>query len=104
MGTRSVITVEGIEFVKLYKHWDGYPESTLPWLESFNKDFSENRGDDPEYKIAQLVRSSARDAEKFGLDDSLYTGWGLIPYNVYNNDIEYIYHLKTDGTVTVTEN
>lgn len=100
MATRAVIQIEGFPLCKLYKHWDGYPSSTLPWLEEFNKDFVTNRGDDPEYKFAQLVRSSAFDAEKFGLDKSRHTGWGVIPIDSdYGADYEYI--LKKDGSVLV---
>ena len=79
MGTRALIHVQGLPEVAVYKHYDGYPEGTLPWLEKFNKDFAEKRGDDPNYKLAQLLRSSVRDAEEFGLDKSVHTGWGIVP-------------------------
>lgn len=100
MATRCEIKIEGIKYAKVYKHWDGSPESTLGWLEDFNKDFTKNRGDDPQYKFAQLLRSSARDQEKYNLDPSLHTGWGVLPYD---SDCwsEYTYTLKTDGTVEV---
>ena len=39
MATRCTIIVEGIDSVKVYKHWDGYPEATLEWLQDFNEDF-----------------------------------------------------------------
>lgn len=99
MSTRALIKVEGSKVV-LYKHWDGGPESTLPWLENFNKDFETNRPKDIEYKVAQLVRSSARDAEKYDLDNSLYTGWGLFTRDE-NVDVDYVYELKMDGSVVV---
>ena len=68
MGTRCIIKVEGLKGVCVYKHWDGYPKGTLPWLKDFNKKFTEERGfDDPEYKFAQLLRSSAFDCKKFNL-------------------------------------
>ncbi len=60
--------------MKVYKHWDGYEYATLPWLEEFNKTFTEARGDDPDYKLAQLLRSSAFDAQKYKLDSSRDTG------------------------------
>lgn len=102
MSTRAVIKIEGIDYVQVYKHCDGYPKTTLEWLEDFNSDFTKNRGDDPEYKLAQLLRSSARDGDKYDLDQSKYTGWGLQPYN---SDVwqEYEYLLKTDGSVEVKE-
>jgi hypothetical protein len=99
MSTRCTIKIEGIKYAKVYKHHDGYPSGTLKWLEDFNKDFSLNRGFDPEYKFAQLLRSSKKNAEEYGLDDSEYTGWGVIEYNV-DSGSEYEYTLHNDGTVT----
>ena len=103
MATRCSIIVDGIDTVKVYKHWDGHPESTLEWLQDFNQDFAKNRGDDAEYKIAQLLRSSARDAKVYGLDPSKHTGWGILPID---NDAgeEFIYFLHADGSVTVNNN
>lgn len=98
MATRATIYVDGIDTVKVYKHWDGYPEDTLPWLEAFNKEFTKERGDDPSYKFAQLLRSSARDAGKYHLDSNPHTGWGVVGIN---DDLmeEHEYHLLADGTV-----
>ena len=103
MATRCSIIVDGIDTVKVYKHWDGHPESTLEWLQDFNQDFTKNRGDDAEYKIAQLLRSSAKDAKVYGLDPSKHTGWGILPID---NDAgeEFIYFLHADGSVTVNNN
>lgn len=98
MATRAVIIVPGMS-VQLYKHWDGYPSATLPWLEKFNREFTQERGDDPNYKFAQLIRSSVRMAEEFKLDDCPHTGWGVMSRRV-NCDEEYIYTLQKDGTVT----
>ena len=93
MATRATIKIEGFAAAKIYKHWDGYPEATLEWLETFNKDFAENRGIDPTYKFAQLLRSSTRDAEKFELDTSLYTGWGVVRYaEDWGQEFEYTLH------------
>lgn len=100
MGTSAVIRVEGFNAVEVYKHWDGYPESTLPWLEKFNKEFAAQRGDDPSYKFAQLLRSSAFDAAEFGLDESRHTGWGV--FTKGSSYYNYLYVLKTDGSVVVT--
>jgi len=97
MATRATIKIEGINFAKVYKHWDGNPEGMLPWLEDFNKSFTENRGDDPEYKFAQLLRSSAD--EKYNLDSSKITGYGVIPYDQDMGE-EYQYFLHRDGEVT----
>lgn len=102
MATRAVIQVEGIDYVELYKHWDGYSEATLEWLKTFNSDFEENRSHDPEYKFAQLIRSSERDSSEFGLDTSKYIGWGVLPFNS-ECGATYKYILKNDGTVVVEE-
>jgi len=100
MATRATIIVEGQTSVKAYKHWDGYETATLPWLEEFNRTFTEARGDDPDYKLAQLLRSSAFDAQKYKLDSSRDTGWGIIPIDAEVWE-EYEYHLHADGSVSV---
>lgn len=102
MATRCTIKIDGVTYAKVYKHWDGSPESTLPWLQAFNSSFAENRGDDPQYKFAQLLRSSAFDCGVYQLDDSKTTGWGVIPYGNSPWD-EYEYTLHADGSVTVNE-
>lgn len=99
MATSALIKVEGLKNVYLYKHYDGNPTYTLPWLEEFNKDFTQKRGDDPGYKFAQLLRSSIADATKFNLDPSRTTGWGVM--NEDNVGVDYKYLLRKDGTVGV---
>lgn len=100
MSTSCEIRIQGCRTAKVYKHWDGDPESTLPWLKEFNKNFAAKRGDDSTYKLAQLLRSSAFDADKFNLDSSTVIGWGVVPYR-QNWYVEYIYTLNKDGTVSV---
>lgn len=102
MSTNATIKIEGINYAKVYKHWDGYPEATLPWLQDFNRRFTEGRGDDAEYKFAQLLRDSALNADKFDLDNSTTTGWGVIHYDA-SYGAEYEYVLKKDGSVEVHE-
>ena len=102
MATRCTIKVEGVTYAKVYKYWDGYPEATLGWLEDFNMDFQEHRGIDPQYKFAQLLRSSLADSEKYGLDSSRYTGWGVMAY-MDDAGEDYEYTLNNDGTVTTTK-
>jgi hypothetical protein len=102
MGTTASIHVQGFPNVCFYKHFDGSPKATLPWLTKFNQDFTNDRGDDPNYKFAQLIRSSARDASTFNLDDSNSTGWGVFMTNSLGT-CEYEYTLMRDGTVQVNE-
>jgi len=99
MSTNAVIRVEGFRTAELYKHWDGSPNSTLKWLQDFNESFTESRGHDKNYKFAQLVRSSAIDAEKYNLDSSRDTGWGVFP--VGSAHFDYLYRLRKDGRVDV---
>ena len=102
MATRAKINVEGITYASLYKHWDGYPDGTLHWLEKFNREFTNERGDDSEYKFAQLIRSSVLMGEEFGLDTSTTTGWGIIPREEAWG-VQYEYTLHSDGSVTYIE-
>jgi len=99
MATRCTIKIEGINYAKVYKHWDGYPEATIGWLKEFNRNFSNNRGDDPTYKFAQLLRNSIRDCSTFNLDPSQYTGWGVVASDESWCE-EYEYTLHKDGQVT----
>lgn len=99
MATRATIKIEGLDFAKVYKHFDGYPSATLEWLQEFNKEFTDKRGDDENYKFAQLLRSSYRDAEKYNLDNSICSGWGVMPYDCECCE-DYEYTLHSDGTVT----
>ena len=99
MSTSAIIKVEGLSKVCVYKHYDGYPSGTLDWLVNFNKEFSENRGDDPEYKFAQLLRDSVFSADLYDLDKSKYTGWGVIVH-VQDLSYDFVYTLHKDGTVT----
>ncbi len=102
MATRATIFIEGVEFAKVYKHWSGCPEDTLDWLKEFNKRFTQERGNDPEYKFAQLLRNSIKNAEKYKLDKSEFTGWGVFDYYADCGE-EFLYLLKTDGSVYCIE-
>ena len=100
MATRCTIKVEGLNFAKVYKHWDGYKDHMLGWLNEFNNDFNKNRGHDPEYKFAQLLRFAERKSKDFNLDSSHYTGWGVIPFN-NTCWAEYEYILTGNGVEVV---
>lgn len=52
--------------------------------------------------MAQLLRSSCRDAPTFDLDNPKFTGYGVVRYKA-NVDQEYEYTLKKDGSVTYKE-
>ena len=62
----------------------------IEWLENFNNSFNKKRGDDPQYKFAQLLRSSQREGNIYNLDMSETTGWGVVEYEVdCGEDYEY---------------
>jgi len=93
-SSRTIIYVEGIDFACIYMH-DNESKKTLDWLRKFNREFTKNRGDDPEYKFAQLLRYST---EVYPLDN--YLTWGLVPYNqpgVYYAN--YVYSLLSTGKI-----
>lgn len=103
MGTRAIIQIKGITYAQVYKHWDGYPEHMLPWLEKFASEFVAEREEDAEYMFAQLLRSSVSMGEEFKLDKSKSTGWGVVGYG---NDMgaAFIYRIDPiSGNVEVAE-
>jgi hypothetical protein len=99
MATRATIKIEGIDFAKVYKHWDGYPKGILAFLEKFNTEFTEARGDDPTYKFAQLLRATKRLEDEFNLDSSDVTGYGVIPFSAHASE-QFEYTLNSDGSVS----
>lgn len=98
MSTNAVIRVEGFKHAELYKHWDGYPKATMPWLKDFNAKVTE-ADLSPEEKFAQLIRSSASDCKKYNLDSGRHTGWGVSPLG--KSYYDFLYLLKKDGTVSL---
>lgn len=92
MATRCTIKIEGVKYAKIYKHWDGYPEANYIWLTEFNDRFNKERGSDSSYKFAQLLRYSSKYGEQFYLDQSEFTGWGVLDYDAECWE-EYEYHL-----------
>jgi hypothetical protein len=69
------------------------------WLSKFNDRFNKQRGDDPSYKFAQLLRFASKYGNTYSLDNSEFTGWGVIKYDEECWE-EYEYHL-TDKEVLV---
>jgi len=96
MATRCTIKIEGVNYAKIYKHWDGYPDHMIPWLKEFNDDFNINRGPDSDYKFAQCLRFAQKKTSEFNLDASQYTGWGVIPFDG-ECGAEYEYILTSEG-------
>lgn len=103
MSTRALIKFEDNDSnskIVIYKHYDGYPSATYNWLLDFNSKFAKERGSDPAYKVAQLLRSSIADAKEYRLNESKFTGWGIYAdVKPINAGQEWEYLLKIDGSV-----
>ena len=63
MSTRSQIKVKGSE-IMIYKHSDGYPSEVMPTLTEVMTQFIVERGNEPDYALAQIMRAFARRDEK----------------------------------------
>ena len=100
MATRATISVEGVDYAKVYKHFDGYPEGMIEWLTDFNNKFNEERGHDATYKFAQLLRFSSKYGKKYDIDESEYTGYGVVPIDADCGE-EYEYILYKDGVEVI---
>ena len=91
MATTSLITIENMEDIAIYKHYDGHPQEMLIWLKDFHVDFIDNIGWNPSYELAQVLKSSARDHEKYnGLDNDKYFGWGIVKTKEYSSNYKYV--------------
>lgn len=99
MSEPALIYVEGCHTACIYIHHDGNPSHMLPWLIEFNKIFSEQRGDDADYKIAQILRFADRNRVQYNLDSSLVTGWGIYRHDCGDVGQGYEYKLMIDGSV-----
>lgn len=116
MSTRGQIKVVGSD-VMIYKHSDSYPEGVMPTLKDIVSTFADERGNDPAYALAQIMRAYARrdeeerqailaDDEQEGWN-SIYeephmTGWGLDC--VQHGDIEYLYEVDlAERTITIKD-
>ncbi len=114
MSTRAIIRLQSNEVpIAIYKHSDGYPSEVIPVLAPFIKRFFKNRGNDPQYLMAQIVRAFAVADYKYRLEDSDdprsedcnflygqdYTGWGLVDYD--HSDYSYRYEIGASGQISI---
>lgn len=101
MDNPTVVRVYGVKGIELFIQRAVSQDLVKEWLEEFNMDFNINRGDDPEYKFAQLGRSSVLKAEKFNLDTDDVHGWEVRMPDLKDTDYyDYLYILHSDGTVS----
>lgn len=103
MGTRSEIWIrDGSATVKLYKHWDGYPQFMIPYLKDFARFAAEGVGGQlhwlgyPEDVAALLIAYDYEDAKRSGLG---HYRPDVRPKGGINDFIEYLYviDLELDG-------
>ena len=108
MSTRSIITFKlGDEILQVYKHWDGYPETTVPELQKFLK-WNGHRNDDLSYTMANFCywfKTKTFEEQKVAMEErqmvdgkkdsfyedfmksqntSAHTGLGILPKKVMN--------------------
>lgn len=95
MGTRCQIVVEGSK-IKLYRHWDGYPEGVVPALQRIVAEFWLKRGHEPDMFLAYLTEQmraadSGGEVTGFRLSTEWYGG------------VEYVYRVLASGALEVRE-
>ena len=109
MSTRALITIKGCEHA-IYKHCDGYPDGILPWLKPIVAAFHKERGDDPSYLLAQIVRQYVFSHENKADDTNRllafkFTGWGIVgPNDDLGQEYEYEIDAKTGKIKVITIN
>lgn len=97
----TVVRVDGLDNVELFIHRVISVDLFEEWLKEFNADFRKNRGADPSYKFAQLLRSSMFDADTFALDKNCLYGWEVLKQgNIEDSSHDYMYILEKDGSVS----
>lgn len=96
----AVVRVQGLPQVELFVHRVISVDLFEEWLREFNEAFCNERGFDPQYKFAQLLRSSVFDADKFAIDTNCIYGWEVLPQcNIEDSSHDYLYILNNDGTI-----
>jgi hypothetical protein len=87
MSTRSIIKfTDGEDTIAVYKHWDGYPESTVPLLQEFCK-WNGGRNGDLEYTVANFCFWYKHEGE----ERNYHTGIGVLTQIDANRGQEYEY-------------
>lgn len=120
MSTRCHIVIDGshekndqgLYPVYIYKHCNGYPEGVLPVLKPIVQHCWKERGFDPFYLTAQIVRAfafaalghqlglGAGNPLKIDCTNDMF-GWGL--GTELHTDVEFIYHITNAGGIIVRD-
>lgn len=116
MATRCQIKVEGQDAM-LYKHSDGYPEGVLPTLTDAVEKFKEVRGFfDGFFLLARIGQRFMNDSDTHVREFAIKMGAaglksckdevGCLGYGydtALHGDIEYLYTVHEDWSITVEE-
>jgi hypothetical protein len=106
MGTRAYITVGDLK-AGLYRHHDGYPDSShgvLASLVPFCQAFVADRGDDQQYFLARLVENQINATDQ----KAKATGFGIIDVGnkkdmVNHVDCAHHYHVNLETRTIVLD-
>ena len=109
MATRSIIqfTNDG-DTIAVYKHWDGYPESTVPLIQEFCK-WNGGRNGDLSYTVANFCywfKSNRDNPSLDGDNDNHHTGLGVLSTGDVNPNIgeEFVYTVDLGKSQSIKEN
>ena len=99
MATRSIIKfTDGENTIAVYKHWDGYPDVTVPTIQEFVK-WNGMRNGDLEYTVANFCFWYKHEGE----EGSYHTGIGVLPSVDADRGQEYEYVVDLNNQ-TIKEN
>lgn len=87
MATRSIIKfTDGDDMIGVYKHWDGYPDVTVPMIQEFVK-WNGMRNGDLEYTVANFCFWYKHEGE----ERDYHTGIGVLSNANADRGQEYEY-------------
>ena len=110
MSTRSIIKFcyDDTDHISVYKHWDGYPESTVPLIQEFLK-WNGSRNGDLSYTVANFCywfKSNRDNPSLDGDDDNHHTGLGILSSGDVNPNVgeEFVYTVDLGKSQSIKEN
>jgi hypothetical protein len=99
MATRSIIKfTDGSDVIGVYKHWDGYPDVTVPMIQEF-VEWNGMRNGDLEYTVANFCFWYKHEGE----ERDYHTGIGVLANADGDRGQEYEYIVDlNDQSITAT--
>ena len=103
MGTSCLFRVEGTD-AAIYQHYDGDPQTVLPWLLPFSTAFFAARGHDPQYFLAQCLFAAKFATAPYTepTPTQHFNGWGVTAHEDSTPDVDYIYDFSGDGACVIS--